>query len=420
VHLRHWVFACSALFLAGLDRPAAQTALLRFDGESKGVLAAGSPVFAGDVTFTEGRIDRAVRFGKGRVVLALARALPRRGTIEYWVRTLWSDKKEKMRVSYFSMGRKQPDGATACLAAWASGDCYGWQKEMSVCLDEDLKHIRDRYFQRRLACSLWDLGSRDWYKVTISYDLAEPGKGRAALYVNEVLKDRLDGLALKTEALGTSLVLGATDNAQCFLLDDFTIWAEEKRYDQNRERNLLANPGFEEDDNHDGVPDGWQPLTGDKGAGYWGGPPDCKREDRGVSTWCADRFYSGKRSACMQGFHPAVGGQLISLGVRGFTPGETYEIDGAVCSFTPARLTPSIRVVPWDNNHECMKEHVLRLMLRVPKQNAGQWLSISEVARGRSLFTPPKGCRTITLYLHLTGKGKVLWDDLHFGRAGQP
>lgn len=410
VCLTGWAFAA--------EKPGA--VLLRVDFDSAQSLDALKAKRAGDVKSVPGKVGAAMRFGKGRLVIPLPRALPAKGSIEYWVRTHWPAKKSKTQIGYFEINRKQPDGRVAYLGAWATGARYGFGREMSVPIDEDLKYTRLRFIQRRLACSLWDQGPEDWYKVTIRWDLSKPGNGTAALCVNEVLKDRLDGLALKPEELGARLVLGSLANGHVFEMDEFTIREGEKHYAQDPARNLLPNPGFEEHAADPAVPAIWTPVTGVRGPGYWGGPRGCKPAERGVNTWVKDNAYSGARAVSMEGFHAGVGGQIIGSGIRGFTPGKVYRVDGAVRSFHPKTLTPILRVVPWDRNRKVMRERVLKVALRVPEQNAGRWLSINDLALGKNVFTPPVGCRSISLYLHTRGKGKVLWDDVYLGQAEKP
>ena len=409
--------ACLALAAAtGLGADQVGGILLSMDFEDAESLKAVKAKIAGEVTFEKGRFGNAARIGKGCIRLKLPEALPEKGTIEYWARTEWPVKKAKTGVTYFSMAKKVAEDRTATLAAWSAGENYGYDREMSVVLDEQARHTRERFFSRRLACYMGGPDDGDWHKVTIAYDLSLPGEGRAELYIDEMLRDRLTGLKLVPKELGLGLTIGAQANRHAFAIDSFRIERTARQYPQKPGRNLLDNPGFEIDANNDGIPDCWGQIAGKPGVGYWGGPPALKKEQRGRNTWTREKTFSGKHAAQMESFDAQVGGQIISGSVRGIEPGGQYELDGTVCAFNPKTCRTSVRLVPWDSRHKVMLDHIRSVSLMIPGTSKGQWVSIAEVANGKNLYTVPEDCRSLTVYLHVTGKGNVLWDDLYLGQ----
>lgn len=399
--------------LRGAERP-----WMRLTLDNAESLTAYNAVLDGEVTFVDGRLGGAGRIGKGSIRIPLPDVLPAMGTLEYWVRTEWPADGGKTDILYVSMSRETGQGkAKALFCATSSGASYGYQREMSVALDECTVPGRERFYQRHLFCHLGEAGSDDWYKVTVSYDLSTSPAGWAELYVDEVLEDRLSGLRLVPRDLGTELRLGSSANRQGFAVDDLRLYSVPVRYPQRPRRNLLDNPGFEFDTNADGQPDRWSQMTGKKGVGYWGGLPGIPDDARGQTTWERDLTHSGMRSARMSAFAAEVGGQIIQGDITGFVPGRAYQFDGAVRCLEADGLALRVMFVAKDSRGTPIQEHRRDFRILLPAAQAGLWRAIADVANGKNLYTPPTTCRCLNVYLLISGKGTVLWDDLYFGLA---
>ena len=198
-------------------------------------------------------------------------------------------------------------------------------------------------------------------------------------------------------------------------VDRFSVYSFQKSYPQMANRNFIVNPGFELDENNDGLPDFWGQF-GPAGTGYWGGAADMKREERGANSRSDEKAFSGKWSGKMDAMAEGVGGQIITF-AEGITPGTTYRIDGAVNS---SMNQISIRLQPYNWKNEPITEARRDIKVMIPEGSLNKWVLLSDLLKEENtVYNAPENCRKVLVYCFISGKGILFLDDLYFGEKNQ-
>ena len=369
----------------------------------------GGKISAG-VEFKPGKFGNAAYLGAGQEMLFPAKGNIdlKEGTIEYWVQPVWTEKDKSFRATPggFRMYKMLEGGVFNSLLIAYAGASYGAVKEMSVRLDEQTSFaVYKPDCNVSGVCSGWKNG--EWHKVAFTYKLDGPPEDRSlAFYLDDVLQDSVIGVPVSACDMGEWMRFLPGPTA----VDRLRIYPVRKTYDQPRNRNFIANAGFELDENADGGPDFWGQF-GAPGVGYWGGAPGLKPEERGHNQRTKEKASSGQWSAKMEGKSVDVGGQSITT-IRGIVPDKDYELDGAICS-SANQLTVLLR--PYDSNGKAIVEGNAQMSVVIPNASLNKWMAISDVLPGKNFYHTPKNCRYVLMYLLIGGKTIIYWDDLYFG-----
>lgn len=326
------------------------------------------------------------------------------GTVEFQECLQWP---EKGRVFYepFKLFGKSEDGMENSLVISHKGIRAGRDKEILVRINQGQKTseripVRELY----VFCPGWVSGQR--HKITLSYRFSGPEPERfMRLYLDEALQDQIIGLPFEVSDLGRDMTIGRTTAAGA--VDGLRIYSRPKIYPDYKKGNLIANPGFELDENGDGCPDYYDGF-GVPGFCWWG--PAKKKEENGINTWCALESFSGKYSAKMQGFKENTGGQIIVRfwGVRENT---RYEFDAALKS---NRWNVDVQICAYDYSGKQSGSKPFRV--GIPETRLNQWVVISDLLRkGENFYKTPPRTRSIAIYLFCKGASAIYWDDLFFG-----
>lgn len=331
------------------------------------------------------------------------------GTVEYWYRPEWVAKERSFRHTPggFRMLKVLTDGTLNQMLISHSGATYGAVKEIGVRFDEKTSMGR-RYENANLygACAGWQDG--EWHKITVTYKLSGTEEERyAALYLDEVLQDSIRGIPVSACDMGEWMRFLPGPAA----VDRFRVYSIRKDYPVPANHNYVVNPGFELDENNDGLPDFWGQF-GPAGTGYWGGTPEMKREEKGVNKRTNEQAFSGSWSGKMESMADSVSGQILTS-AKGIVPGTTYRIDGAVNS---SLKNITIRFQPYNWKNEPVPDGKQDVNIAIPEGNLNKWVLISDMLKGdKNLYRAPENCRKILIYCFISGKGVLFLDDISLG-----
>ena len=113
----------------------------------------------------------------------------------------------------------------------------------------------------------------------------------------------------------------------------------------------------------------------------------------------------------MEGKQPRVGGQIIAR-IMGIEPETTYELDAAI---NTSSKQVNLLLRPFDYQGKLIKEFEKKFSVLIPENKQNQWVLVSDLLAGKNTYQTPAKCRYLLLYLLVSDKQTVYWDDLFFG-----